>query len=135
MKKLFSLLLIAIGILCVLPQETDAQIVKQVTLSKASLSSTDTSYINITPDNTYVSVEFHGNKTSGTVAGKIYVLGLALNGSGYDKLDSLAITNVTTDQWKLYPFRYKDYKTYQIQFLSTGGIWVPTAFTLRRSAN
>lgn len=74
-----------------------------------------------------------GTKTSGTVGGKIYYQGLNLKGDTWTNLDSLTIANSAGYQFKRIaittPLPYAGYRFY---YLSTGGVWAPTAYYLRR---
>ncbi|NNV57386.1 hypothetical protein [Limnovirga soli] len=136
MKKLFAIaLLLSFTLAFSLTATTShAQLIKTVTLSKSSLSSTDTAYVVVSPDASYVSLELKAVKTSGTPAGKGYVYGIFPDGTNSTKLDSLTVTNVATDQTLLFAIPARiNYKAYKIQFVSSGGVWVPTLYSLRRS--
>lgn len=136
MKKLFAIaLLVSFTLALSLTATTShAQLIKTVTLSKASLSSTDTAFVVLSPDASFVSLELKAVKTSGTPAGKGYVYGIYPDGTNSTKLDSLTVTNVATDQTLMFTIPTRIiYKSYKIQFVSSGGVWVPTLYTLRRS--
>ena len=113
--------------------QIDNAVKKQITLTKTSLSGTDTATADILIDNTVVSVELIATKTSGTVAGMVYLWGYDLKGTNKVKVDSLTVTNISGDQWNLItiPERTK-YSKYSAQFLSTGGVWVPKLYNMRR---
>ena len=131
MKKLLTVLTIAVLLFSV---NAHAQIVKPVTPSKTSLSSTDTANAVLPIDNTVTAIEMSGTKTSGTVGGKIYYQGLNLKGDTWTSLDSLTISNTAGYQHKRIaittPLPYASYRFY---YLSTGGVWAPGAYYLRRN--
>lgn len=125
MKRIIVSMIVAFTMLAM---DCQAQISKAVTPTKTPLTlSADTAYAVLPIDNTVISIEMRGVKTSGTVGGKIYLLGLAPDGTNWDKLDSLSIANVSTQQYKIITMASKPYIQYKFQYLSTGGTWVPTA--------
>lgn len=133
MKKLFPFLLLAVMAFAYTP--THAQIPKAVAPSKTSLSAADTASAVIPIDGTVQSVQIGATKTSGTVAGKIYWQGLTLDGATWVKLDSMTVANSAGLQYKLItmgtaPFIYLSYRFY---YLSTGGVWVPSGYYLKRN--
>jgi hypothetical protein len=136
MKKLFVAMLAAFTVFFVMPTVSQAQIVKTIATSKASLSGADTANATIPVEATIKSVQFGGTKTSGTVGGKIYLQGLTLDGGTYVNLDSLTISNTAGLQYKLVAFHSAlplIYQSYRFYYLSTGGVWVPKAYYLRRN--
>lgn len=132
MKKIFAILsLIAIAAFCV-PAVTHAQIISTITLSKASLSSTDTSTATITADDYVRSFTVVATKTSGTVAGTIYFYGSG-NGTNFDLLDSLTVANTSGAQYKTFkPALPLVYYQYKITTYSTNGGWTIAAKKLTR---
>lgn len=131
MKKLLTLFIAAFLLLAA--QESKAQLVKAVTPTKTSLSAADTAAAVLPLDKTATSVEMGGTKTSGTVGGKIYFQGLNLKGDTWVKIDSLSITNTSGYQYKQIAVTTFPYASYRFYFLSTGGVWAPTAYYLRRN--
>lgn len=67
-------------------------------------------------DNVAVQVEL--NRISGTAAGKVYLRG-SINGTSYEKFDSLTVANVA-QQTKIFNVAPSKYTFYQIQFVGTG---------------
>ncbi len=134
MKKLLTLVfLFAISFATT---QVHAQIVKAITPTKDSLSSTDTGYAVIAMTSEVKSIECGGTKSSGTVGGKIYLLGQTLDAATWVKIDSLTIANSAGLQYKLITApEALIYSAYKFQYLSTGGVWYPKAWYLRRTSN
>lgn len=130
MKKLLTVLITAALLFTV---QAKAQIVSTVTPSKTSLSSADTASAVLPISNVVTAVEIGATKTSGTVAGKVYFQGLNLKGDTWTSLDSLTVANSSGYQYKQIaittPLHYSSYRFY---YLSTNGVWVPSAYYLRR---
>lgn len=75
-------------------------------------------------DNIAVQVEL--NRISGTAAGKVYLRG-SLNGTSYEKFDSLTVANVA-QQTKIFNVAPSKYTFYQIQFVGGVGATQSVAF-------
>jgi len=65
-----------------------------------------------------VSIQASLTKISGTAAGKVYLLG-SLDGSQYEKADSLTVANVAT-QTKVFTSNPSKYVYYRISFVGSG---------------
>ena len=140
-KLLYVLLSFSILFLAAPNQNASAQIVKSESITgtsgaaKTSLSSADTAYaLSGVITSTHKSVEIDATKTSGTVGGKVYFQGKILSTSTWVSIDSLTVGNTSGLQYNLITvpstLKYSDYRVY---FLSTGGVWVPAVYTLRRN--
>ncbi len=132
MKKLITFLIAATIFAGLAPQKADAQISRSITLSKASLSSTDTSTATITADDYTRSFTVVATKTGGTVAGTVYFYGSG-NGTNFDLLDSLVVANTSGAQYKTFkPVIPLVYYQYKITTYSTNGTWTISAKQLTR---
>jgi hypothetical protein len=132
--KNFKLLTLFIVMLSCSAINTNAQIVSTITPTKTSLSSTDTAYSSLPITSVVKSIEIGATKTSGTVGGKVYFLAQTLDGATWEKLDSMSVANSAGLQYKLITTPANlIYKAYKFQYLSTGGVWVPSAYYLRRN--
>jgi hypothetical protein len=132
-KKIIAFLIAATLLVCITPKKSDAQINKSVTLSKASVSGTDTATATITADDYVKSFTVVATKTSGTVAGKIYFYGSG-DGTNYDKLDSLTMADAAGAQFKTFkPLLPLVYYKYKVTALSTGGVWTVALKQLERT--
>lgn len=140
MKNLILLFCLSTGLAAfVAPVVSHSQIVNtyRPAAAKDSLSNTDTTSITIPVDNISRSVELYGLKRTGNVGTcKIY-LRATVDGTNYDNIDSLMLTDQVTN-YKVIQLRgangdYK-YKTYYAYCLSAGTcLWEPRVYLLRRS--
>lgn len=123
MKKLLVLFLL-FSIAMVQLSSANAQIVNTKTgvtktgVAKASLTNTDTAYINFDVDKTTESIQAWDTKQSGTVAGKIY-LTATIEGTKWYRLDSLTRTDGANDKVFEIPTR-KVYARYRLEWVQTG---------------
>lgn len=140
MKKLFAAAL-SMALILFISNCAHAQLVKSETIkstagvAKTSLSSTDTAYaLSGVITAAHKSIEIGATKTSGTVGGKVYFQGKNLDGASWVNLDSMTVANSAGLQYKLITVPATlIYSDYRFQFLSTGGVWAPAAYTLRRN--
>ena len=137
MKKFFSIFMIAITLAAFTPlQKAEAQtqtIKTSITLSQATVSGADTSDASFFVDKTHKSYTAKVVKSSGTLAGKVYFYG-TVDESNYDKLDSLTLANVSTDQIKTFSFgtTNQPYYKYKVAIETTGGVAAVTLYRIRR---
>jgi hypothetical protein len=143
MKRLFTILFAFIGLfalsMLVAPTETNAQIVKSQSLvsttntAKTTLTAPDTAYAIYSVDYSVKSFKGYLSKTSGTVAGKVYFQGSYGDGT-WDNLDSLTLSNTTTQNKLFNPGLSLIYATYRLAFITSGtSVTTPTAYYLRRN--
>lgn len=132
MKKLIAAIFLFAITAAFTPTASHAQASKSVSLSKAALSSTDTSTATITADDYTRSFTVVATKTSGTVAGTIYFYASG-NGTNFDLLDSLTVANTSGAQYKTFkPAVPLVYYQYKITAFSTSGGWTISAKQLTR---
>lgn len=133
MKKLFAPITLFAIMAAFAPQTADAQILRSVTLSKTSLSGTDTSTGTITADDYVRSFTVVATKTGSSPTGKVYFYGSG-DGTNYDLLDSLAVANVAGAQYKTFkPALPQVYYKYKIAAYTAGGALTLSAKQLSRS--
>ena len=134
MKKLSFVLLSFALVLCLsVTQHAEAQIVKQVTLSKTTLTNTDTSKITLSVDQTVLSVEASVTKTSGTVAGTVKLQG-TFDGVNFDDLNTLTLADQALNRKVMAIPTPLVYPVYRLIFLSSGtNVTAVKAKVLRRS--
>jgi len=103
-------------------------------MSKTTLTAPDTASASIAVDNTTKSVKAYITRTSGTLAGKVYLIADFGDGD-YAKLDSADLVNGATFKSKVFTIPTPlIYGTYKIQVITSGtSVCVPTAKRLRRS--
>lgn len=123
MKKLFSFLLIMASLLFMVSQST-AQIVTTKTgvstasVAKTTLTNTDTGYVNFEVDATTKSITAWDVKTSGTVAGTIY-LSATVEGTTWDRIDSL--TRANSNNHKVFTIPSPNiYAKYRLEWIQSG---------------
>lgn len=126
MKKLFSILLIAVSLLAAASTDASAQlsVVRTPTTAKDSLVNADTLYINLTPPaNDAIGLHVTGSRASGTVAGKVYLQG-SLDGSNWKHIDSVTLTN-TAYVFATFNTQYlMPYARYRAMYASSGSVKV-----------
>lgn len=111
MKKLLFILLAVIA--------TCANAQKREVSVKDTNTNAVTSYVNFNSVASRVKAfQASVTKVSGTVAGKVY-LEATIDGSQWQKLDSLVLSDVTT-QTKLFPISATSYNSYRANFTTTG---------------
>jgi hypothetical protein len=139
MKNLFVLLLamLTIAFTSKFTSPVKAQIVKTLTISAAddTLVNADTATVSLPVVSNSVSATANLEKVSGTVAGKIY-LEASVDGSTYDRLDSLTLANVATNN-KTFNLRSSNghliYASYRLSFITSGTqASKPKAYATRR---
>jgi hypothetical protein len=128
MKKLFPILLLAIGLLAVGPIFNDASaqlsVVRTPTTAKDSLVNADQLFINLTPPaNDAIGFHVTGNRASGTVEGKVYLQG-SLDGVNFKSIDSVTLTN-TAYVFASFNTKYElPYARYRALYAQTGTVKV-----------
>lgn len=121
MKKIIIFLIAATLLVCVTPKHSVAQMNKSVTLSKSSLSGTDTATATITADDYTKSFTVIATKTGSSPTGKVYFYGTG-DGTNYDLLDSLTVANVAGAQYKTFkPALPLVYYKYKVSAFTAGG--------------
>ena len=97
------------------------------------LTNADTATATFSVDNSVKSFRGFVTKTSGSIGGKLYFQGSY--GDGYwDSLDSLTLTNVTTQYKTFNPGVPLIYASYRIQYITTGTqVSTAGAYYLRRN--
>lgn len=135
MKKLFSVILSFALVLAVtvLPDHAHAQIVKPVTLSKTTLTNTDTSKATLSVDRSVASIEVKVVKTSGTVAGTVKLQG-TFDGINYDDLNTLTLSDQILNRKVMAISTPLIYPGYRLIFIASGtNVTTVSAKQLRRS--
>lgn len=138
MKK-FALLLISATMLfagAILPtHHADAQIVRQLTIAAAddTLTNADTATVTLLFDGSFKTAEAWIKEVTGTTGGTIYFQGETLHGSVWEDLDSLTLSDVTTEQFKLFVVpNPRRHKSYRFKYIKSGtGTAEIKAYTLR----
>lgn len=132
MKKILALAIVTLSILFV-AQHAQAQSLKTFTLSKTTLSATDTGYVVTALDDYTQSIYYKFTKNSGTPTGYFIISG-SNDGSNWDALDTLTITGngafKTKDMGKLI---YNSYRVRAITTSTTQNITI-AAYYLRRTS-
>lgn len=138
MKKIIPLLLAVLSAVFIVPAITskaEAQIVRQVTIAAAddTLTNADTAFVSLTFDGSYKSVEGWAKEVSGTTAGTIKLQGLAPDGVNWEDVTSHSLTDITTEQFKVFSIpNPRTHKSYRLRFETTGTCVVGIkAWTLR----
>ena len=122
MKKLFAFLLL--GSLLSLSFESTAQIVTQKSgvstagAAKTTLTNVDTGYVDFKVDPSTQSIEAVDLKTSGTVAGKVYLIA-TVSGLKWYKLDSLDRSDGDNSKVFDIPAK-KNHARYRLQWIQSG---------------
>ncbi len=134
MKNLFYVLLsFSILLLASINETATAQIVKTVTLSKTTLTNTDTARSNISADKTVLSVEVSVVKTSGTVAGTVKLQG-SFDAVNFDDLNTLTLADQALNRKVMAIPTPLIYPVYRIIFISSGtNVTTVSAKQLRRT--
>lgn len=131
MKKF---LFISFMALCFMGLGLMASAQQSLTVSKATLTNTDTSYLSVRLPfyADIASFQIVDTKNSGTVAGKAYLQG-SLDGVNYLTIgaDSLTLADqaINTQIWSV---SVSPYTFYRIMVKTTGGVSAPTGFWLAR---
>ena len=99
--------------------QSHAQIVTAVTLSKATLTNTDTAKSFLAVDKSVVSVEVAVSKTSGTVAGVVKLQG-TFDKVNYDDLNTLTLADQALNRKMMAVSTPLVYPFYRIIFISSG---------------
>lgn len=138
MKKIVVSLLAVVSALFVVPSFTskaDAQIVKQITIAAAddTLTNADVALVTLTFDGSFKSVEGWVKEVSGVTAGTVKLQGLALDNTNWEDIESLSLTDVATEQFKVFAVPSpRKHKSYRLRFETTGTSVVEIkAWTLR----
>jgi hypothetical protein len=122
MRKIITFLIMAICLMAIAPTDATAQlsVVRTPTTAKDSLSNDDTLYINLTPPaNDAIGFHVTGTKSTGTVAGKVY-LQASINGTNYKNIDSVTLS-ATDFVFASFSTQYMlPYSQYRAMYASSG---------------
>ncbi|MEP7375527.1 MAG: hypothetical protein ABI675_19435 [Chitinophagaceae bacterium] len=102
-----------------------AQIVSKIPIAYADslLTNADTAYVTLTFDGSFKSFEAMITEVGGVTGGKVWFQGLNLHTTASDwvDLDSLALTDVATAQYKLFNVpTVRIYKQYRLKAIKSG---------------